>query len=311
VLIAGFGLPGLSHEDDANRAVETAIDIYAKLEELKIACSIGVTTGRAFCGDVGTDIRREYALVGDIVNLSARLMAAAKKGILTDHDTYEAAKNWGTVAFEKQTPIKVKGKTNPITIYIPTRKKRNDQVVGTKSFAQTTIIGRDAELKIFVKTFRKLLESINTGKRSTLGSRRNLLQSSSAIPSRSLIIEGEAGVGKSRLIHQVVHSFKNYKQEVYQGQGEQLKSTVPYHAWHLIFEKFVDEKGQLPANIPIEKDLLPLLNGVLPIPNSPENTKIAHMSAQQKSEITQGLLVTLLKYKTKPGTLVILDNAQW
>jgi class 3 adenylate cyclase len=40
--------------------------------------SIGITTGRAFCGAVGSESRREYAMVGDIVNLSARLMGKAK-----------------------------------------------------------------------------------------------------------------------------------------------------------------------------------------------------------------------------------------
>jgi hypothetical protein len=67
VMIAGFGLPPLSHENDAMRAVETAIEISQRLEAQGVPCSIGVTTGEAFCGDVGGDNRREYAMVGDIV----------------------------------------------------------------------------------------------------------------------------------------------------------------------------------------------------------------------------------------------------
>ena len=67
VMIAGFGLPPLSHENDAIRAVEAAIEIHQKLEALGVPCSIGVTTGEAFCGDVGGDYRREFAMVGDIV----------------------------------------------------------------------------------------------------------------------------------------------------------------------------------------------------------------------------------------------------
>lgn len=57
----------MSHEDDAIRAVETALAIKSFLEQLGVAHSIGVTTGMTFCGDVGTETRREYAMVGDIV----------------------------------------------------------------------------------------------------------------------------------------------------------------------------------------------------------------------------------------------------
>lgn len=67
ILTAGFGLPPFSHQDDAARGVETALEIYTKLSALKVPCSIGVTTGQAFCGDVGSSMRREYAMVGDIV----------------------------------------------------------------------------------------------------------------------------------------------------------------------------------------------------------------------------------------------------
>ena len=42
---------------------------------------------QVFCGDVGSNARREYAVVGDIVNLSARLMAHATGGVLCDKET--------------------------------------------------------------------------------------------------------------------------------------------------------------------------------------------------------------------------------
>lgn len=138
-----------SHEDDPKRAVETALELHAKLAELKIPSSIGVTTGQAFCGDVGTSQRREYAMVGDIVNLSARLMAAAKGGILTDHDTFESASIFGTLTFEPQDPIRVKGKANPIVVYIPSKNKQKE-----KTFAKNAMVGRDDELKLMEKSFK-------------------------------------------------------------------------------------------------------------------------------------------------------------
>ncbi len=68
-------------------------------------------TGVAFCGCVGSSYRQEYAVVGDIVNLSARLMVAAKlDSTLTDQNTYELAVE--KFDFVAHTPIKVKGIIN-------------------------------------------------------------------------------------------------------------------------------------------------------------------------------------------------------
>ena len=53
--------------------------------------SIGVTTGTAFCGEIGSDARREYTVMGDTVNLAARLMQASGGGILCDEATASRA----------------------------------------------------------------------------------------------------------------------------------------------------------------------------------------------------------------------------
>jgi len=114
VLIAAFGVPPLSHEDDPVRGIKgrveslaeckiatqltqqiVGMEINKKLESMGITNAIGVTTGSAFCGSVGSERRQEYAMVGDIVNLSARLMGVAEKKekipILCDEATYEAS----------------------------------------------------------------------------------------------------------------------------------------------------------------------------------------------------------------------------
>jgi len=67
VLIAAWGLPPLSHEDDPARALRASMLIQKNLKALSVGNSIGVTTGKAFCGAVGSEERREYAMVGDIV----------------------------------------------------------------------------------------------------------------------------------------------------------------------------------------------------------------------------------------------------
>lgn len=92
VLIAAFGLPPLGHEDDALRAIKASMLMHRQLVIQGISSSIGVTSGDAFCGAVGSEERREYAMVGDIVNLAARLMVSADGGVLCDQSTQEAAK---------------------------------------------------------------------------------------------------------------------------------------------------------------------------------------------------------------------------
>eukprot|EP00966_Prymnesium_polylepis_P272029 6285231-Prymnesium_polylepis.1 len=97
----------MAHHDDARRGVLTALSTREALNGLDppVSCSIGVTTGNVFCGAVGSHIRREYAMVGDIVNLSARLMGkSGPNGILCDTPTHAGAKQ--SVAFEDLPPIK-------------------------------------------------------------------------------------------------------------------------------------------------------------------------------------------------------------
>lgn len=60
VLIACFGLPYFSHLDDPLRAVLSAVSIHQNLREKHIPCGIGITTGRCFCGNVGTLKRRFF-----------------------------------------------------------------------------------------------------------------------------------------------------------------------------------------------------------------------------------------------------------
>jgi adenylate cyclase 10 len=120
-LIAVFGLPPLAHEDDATRAILSSMSVCAKLQGLGFCPSVGITTGIAFCGVVGSrGSRREYTVLGDMVNLSARLMQYSTVhggGIVVDDATMNASAN--RVFFERLEPISVKGKAQPVKIFHP------------------------------------------------------------------------------------------------------------------------------------------------------------------------------------------------
>ncbi|MFH1563599.1 MAG: adenylate/guanylate cyclase domain-containing protein [Nitrospirota bacterium] len=120
-LMAIFGAP-LSHEDDALRAVKTAMEMkevlvqFNKNRKNPIDIGVGITSGEVIVGNIGSEKRMEYTAVGGRVNLAARLQALAEKGqILLDKDTY--LKIADLVNVLRLEPIMIKGLEEPVEIY--------------------------------------------------------------------------------------------------------------------------------------------------------------------------------------------------
>lgn len=169
VAVWGCGLH--THEDDAARAVLAAMALHERLGTLVPATAIGVATGRAFCGRRGSAERAEYAVIGNAVNLAARLMKAAGSGVLCDHETFAAANS--RIDFEPGEPIRVKGRSDPVEVYRARGARR--------SHARTdgSMVGREAERQLLRARVDTLADAGQGG---------------------VVVIEGDAGIGKSRLV---------------------------------------------------------------------------------------------------------------
>jgi len=115
VVVVACGLPGLGEENIAMRAVESARRIRAALQRLSVASSIGVATGRAFCGDVGNQTRRTYLTSGLVMHYGARLMQAACNEILLEEQTACAVANRFQISEPKS--ILIKGRKEPMLVY--------------------------------------------------------------------------------------------------------------------------------------------------------------------------------------------------
>ena len=80
-LICIWGLCPFAHEDDAARAILTAMNMKRELMKIENTwCNVGISTGEVFSGVVGTSgSRKEFSVLGDYVNLAARIMYYPKK----------------------------------------------------------------------------------------------------------------------------------------------------------------------------------------------------------------------------------------
>ena len=124
-VMAVFGAP-LAHPDHSARAIRTAVAMREGIVGLNerrardgkepIAVGIGVSAGEAVAGTVGTEDRMEYTVIGDSVNLAARLESNAKPGqILISHRTYERVRD--LVDARPLGRIRVKGKEEEVEVY--------------------------------------------------------------------------------------------------------------------------------------------------------------------------------------------------
>jgi class 3 adenylate cyclase len=200
-LVAALGLPPLAHEDDAVRGVGAAWALKMSLAELQVRCFIGVTTGLAFCGEIGGSQRQEYTMMGDRVNLAARLMQAAEQrnddSILCDSNTFQNAQ--ASVIFEALPAVTVKGKAEPISIYRPVGQIKK----ATRS--KIAIVGRETERK-FLEAELDALQHDGTGS--------------------IVLIEGEPGIGKSRIIDEFRHLADLKRITAFVGGGIGLKNLL-------------------------------------------------------------------------------------
>lgn len=125
-VMAFFGAP-MIHDDDAERSVMTAVEIietvknmseeYKREYGVEVSFSIGINTGEAIVGNVGSLERMEYTAIGDTVNLAARLQAkAGHNEIVINESVYLHVKD--RFNCEALPPFLVKGKEQAINAYV-------------------------------------------------------------------------------------------------------------------------------------------------------------------------------------------------
>ena len=292
-IVIYFGAPPVAHSDDPARGVRTALDLQRMLLEMGQRASLGVASGRAFSGVLGNDILRHYTLIGDVVNLVSRLMAATEDAILCDEQTMLTSQS--EVAFESMPPVKLKGYEGPVKVWAPLRSDKSR----TEVTLRTPMVGREEELQLLLQNLRKVAH----GERA------------------SLILEAEAGVGKTRLLAAFRAEAEESGMRVLISAADRVERNVPYHAWRAIYSALFQIEAESSPELRRETvarqlgaeltDRACLLNAVLPL-GFVESEAIAALSGQQRAAAAREMLVEILRRTTAQAPLgVVIEDAHW
>ncbi|ORX79562.1 hypothetical protein BCR32DRAFT_294366 [Anaeromyces robustus] len=217
IILIYFGLPPLSHENDAQVGIEAALEICKNMKRVNDNFTIGVGTGITWVGGIGNEDRADYSVVGDSVNMAARLMMKAEKNtILCDEETYKLTKD--NISYKYKGTLIVKGKSKSIMAYQPV----NCTAVPIhlpKITTEIELIGREKEIEV--------IESI-------------LVNYSTKCEGISLLVQGVEGLGLMPLAEFLIKEAKKNNINVCTSVAKKLERTTIYSAYKPIIIEIIN-----------------------------------------------------------------------
>lgn len=285
--LVAFGLPGRAHEDDEARAVIASLEIAEALAHVPggdagdgvapLGCAIGITTGKVFCCEAGSPLRREYTLNGSHVNLAARLMQAASKysiPVLVDRATQQGAELHACACEVDKTlePISVKGRVEPVTIFAPrlptpggprrgisasmkiqkasmaalspdTRKRPT----GPAAVSAKEQLGGAKSPRLADSGSDGVVER-TLGRQAEIDALRDALRSLEEGACTAHVLVGESGMGKThmvsvlRALHAQASGGAPSQVGLLLNSSRPIESTAPFFLWRAIFDRlFTDD----------------------------------------------------------------------
>jgi class 3 adenylate cyclase/tetratricopeptide (TPR) repeat protein len=310
-LLVYFGYPQ-AHEDDAQRAVRTGLGLLEAMGTLQtrplrdksvsLAVRIGIHTGQVVVGEMGSGGRHEHLALGDTPNLAARLQGLAEPNTVVMSDTTSRLVQ-GYFTCKDHGAYTLKGIDTPVHVY---------QVIGESAARSrldvagptglTPLVGREAEVTLLRERWAQSTEGHG----------------------QVMLLSGEAGIGKSRLVHIFMERIADT------GVPRLTLRCSPYHTnsplypviehlqrllhWH--GEVTSDarlaalEQALRTANLPLA-ETVPLLAALLSGP-MPERYPPLILNPQHQKQKTQEALITLLLAEAaQQPVLVVWEDLHW
>ena len=205
----------IAHEDHARRAVLASIGLQRALKESNpgepygVECRfrIGINSGLVVVGSIGDNLRMDYSAIGDTTNMASRLQTSAEPGeILVSETTARLVE--GYIHLEALTPVEVRGKTEPVSVYkVLGSLPRRSPIISRSERTLSQFVGRERELA----TLEELFAQVESGKGHVIG------------------IVSEAGGGKSRILYEFRQRLANQQATHLEGRCLSYGSSIPYH----------------------------------------------------------------------------------
>ena len=289
LLIGGAPRSSGQDEDAMLRAARGILDSYDGPVRLRI----GVNTGRVFNGGFGPPFRRTWSVKGDAVNLAARVMGKAETGQLLATEAL-LRRVASRVDADLLPAFSVKGKSEPVHAAV-VQKVSAERVVDTAG----AFVGRRVEMDVLLSTARESARGRGGG----------------------IVVTGEPGVGKSRLVDHVVNRLDD-STTVLRGFGDDYESATSYYAVRRLLRAAIGHTVDAPDALVGDElqrrvrsrcaDLEPWLP-LLAVPfdvDLPDTPETAAVPEEFRRPRTQALVVDFLSALLTGPTVLLVDDLQ-
>jgi class 3 adenylate cyclase/tetratricopeptide (TPR) repeat protein len=309
-IMALFGAP-LAHEDHAVRACYAALRMqetvgrYAeqiqKTEGISVRIRVGLNSGEVVVRSIENDLKMDYSAVGQTTHLAARMEQMAAPGtILVAPSTLRLAE--GAVQVTPLGPRPVKGLDAPVEV---------SELVGGAP-ARSTLRSADArELARFI------------GRAAELERLHALLELARTGHGQVVAVSSEAGVGKTRLVHEFLRSAKTQTWRILEGRSHSYERAASYRPVIEILRAYFELDALDPASRVTEKvaatirDLDPALGEAVPpilslLDALPADDPFRTLDARERHDrVVDALTHVLLKEAERQPLVLVLENLQW
>jgi class 3 adenylate cyclase/tetratricopeptide (TPR) repeat protein len=302
-LVVTFGAL-VAHEDDEERAALAALQICDEVSRLSIPIDqrVGISSGHVFVGDVGSPARKDFTVMGDEVNLAARLAARAEWGqILLSERTHRKIAD--RFDFKALSPVVIKGKRARTPVYVLAgHREREAEPLFRARAPKRPLLARSEELLAL----------------------DNLM--SLALSGEGKVVEicGAPGIGKSRLVEEILRLWSERGGDAHVGECQSFGESTAFLPWGGLLRSLLGVQPEQPKALreakigevvsslsPGLREVAGTLGDALGFPT--EETPVAKsLNPQGRLQRLMDLVAQLIRNKARERPLLLaMEHFHW